>query len=227
MERPILFKPDMVRAIISEIKTQTRRAVPEKILDKYYDYDDWASSVGKPEGVACVRMYEKEYFLNACKYRVGDILWVREMWGELYDTCDHPEIAGGYNERWSLGYVYKADNYEHKNDVYGFFTGWKPSIHMPKSACRLFLKITDIQVQHLRSITDEDAIAEGVEQTSFNLGSNKITLFKDYERESFGCDSPRTSFVTLWDKINGEGSFLQDPWVYAITFEKIEANTQP
>lgn len=224
MEHPILFKPEMVQAIMSGIKTQTRRSVPEKILDAYYNYDDWVNSVGKPEG--SVRVYEKEYFLNACRYELGDILWVRETWGELYDTCDHPEISGGYKERSSLGYVYKADNYVHNKDFDGFFTGWKPSIHMPKQACRLFLRVTDIRVEKLREITEDDAIAEGVEKLMLDVGGHEVNLYKDYEGASTGCHSARTSFGSLWNKINGEVSFFENPWVYVIKFEKLPQNNQ-
>lgn len=178
--KPILFSTPMVQAIIEGRKTQTRRVVKEKVVEEYFDYDDWVSSVGKPEGVSCTRMYEKEFFLNRCSYQVGDILWVRETFCPLSNRK----------------YLYKAN---HLPPAEIEFIKWKPSIFMPKEACRLFLKVTDVRAERLHDISDEDARAEGVKT--------------DY-------GSYRHGFIDLWKSINGEQSWNDNPFVYALTFEK-------
>jgi hypothetical protein len=184
MERPILFKPEMVQAILEGRKTQTRRIVSEKVVDAYNNYDDWVNSVAKPEGDSCFRSYEKDYFLNAYKYSVDDILWVRERWGYGIDGK-------------TILYAQEHQSKPYASPPYK----WKPSIFMPKSACRLYLKIIDIRVERLQDITETGATAEG--------------FFSD------GDESAKIWYSMLWDKINGTGNWAKNPWVWVIEFEKM------
>ncbi len=120
-----------------------------------------------------------------CAYgKVGDILWVRETWQKV----EHPELK----------YRYRAD---HLNPT---SVTWKPSIFMPKDACRIFLEVTEIKVERLQDISEEDAIAEGVE----------VPTYKETELAKY-----KTNFSILWEFINGEESWESNPWVWAITFK--------
>lgn len=195
--KPILFSTPMVQAIIEGRKTMTRRVVPEKIVDDYYNYDDWCNSVGKPESerFGFYRTYDKTYFLDRCKYVVGDILWVRETFQNANS------IVNGVQSN----YAYKADG-----SAFGDYEieKWKPSIFMPFEACRLFLKITGVRVERLQDISQEDAIKEGC---IYGKGNGEI----DYAVGD-------KHFPTLWAQINGEQSWKDNPWVYALTFEKFD-----
>jgi hypothetical protein len=130
--------------------------------------------------------YGKPVFQRTPKYQVGDILWVRETWCEWFDT-----------------YGYKADNCDYGNSK------WRPSIHMPREAARLFLLVTDVRAERLCDISYEDIAAEGI------------------------TDPEKLNFPTLWNstikpKDREKYSFAANPWVFVYTFEKIskeETNT--
>lgn len=178
-QRPILFSIPMVEAILEGRKTQTRRiAKLQPFEGEYY------MQIATDEFVYVSKnAYSGPY---QCPFgKVGDILWVRETWG----VCSNLPLG--------TGYIYKADDYPKYMEP----CKWKPSIHMPKDACRIFLKITDVRVERLQDISDEDAKAEGVK-----------TEYGSY----------RHGFIQLWKSINGEESWNANPWVWVIEFERIE-----
>lgn len=161
-QHPILFSTPMVQAILSGAKTQTRRIVKPKYLER---------------GSTPFHTIKKSpYGLK------GDQLWVRETFVWEGDT--------GWQDMCPVGsFFYKAD-FEDGDGP----TKWKPSIFMPLRACRIFLEITEVRVERVRDISYEDAKDEGVEP----------------------CD-----FRELWGKINGAASWLSNPWVWVITFQKM------
>lgn len=183
-ERPILFSTEMVEAILEGRKTQTRRILKGVALD-------WlAPDMFMPEYVA-----SKDN--NICPYGYeNDILWVRETWATGKRGTDGTE------------YLYKADNVDYANPK------WKPSIHMPKEACRLRLKIKSIRVERLQEISEQDAISEGIE-----LIGNR---YKQYlsTRLDKTVENPIYSYMTLWESINGVGSWEKNPYVWVIEFER-------
>ena len=122
-----------------------------------------------------------------CPYEVGDLLWVRETFIRIENAIDN--------------YYYKTDK--------GVSGKWKPSIFMPKEACRLFLQVKNIRVEQLQDITEEDAFAEGAKHGRF-YGLGQIG------------GSTREGFFELWETINKKGSVNKNPWVWVIEFEKIE-----
>lgn len=133
----ILFKTEMVRAILEGRKTQTRRIPDLNVLKKYWDLEEQARVVG----AQCES--EKEYYMYRGRIHVGDILYVRETWAKVPITAYGSEI------------IYKATF----DRTYG--GGWKPSLFMPKEAARIFLKVTSKKVERVQYLTEEDAIAEG------------------------------------------------------------------
>lgn len=188
----------MVQAILAGRKTQTRRVVkPQPPKDYDYNGTDTDNSSGKPVFYAG---WEGDKFHNvACPYgKVGDVLWVRETWQET--TFLHPSDE-------NYGYIYKASEDGKEWESNDESWTWKPSIHMPKAACRLFLEITSIRVERLHEISDNDAKAEGV----------KADLFTDHPKGVF-----YTAFMELWQSINGEQSWNDNPWVWVIEFKKID-----
>ncbi len=202
--KPILFSTPMVQAILKGRKTQTRRIIPEKIIDDYYNYDEYCNMV-MPSDIPCTRTYEKEFYLERCKYSINDILWVRE-------TFQHTKCLNLHPSDDNYGYIYKADSqpwedYENWK--------WKPSIFMPKEATRIFLKVTDIRVERLHDISESDIKNEGViwshpfanekDCSDFAKFSNYYDLWKE-----------------LWVKINGLESWDENSFVWVYEFERTE-----
>lgn len=207
-ERPILFSGPMVRAILEGRKTQTRRIIKLRPGEQVDNNEVWDST--------------DPYKIKPCPYGIaGDVLWVRETFADLRGMGFDDDFA--YREK-SLkdygdgcGMVEIGDSKRCRLD-YG--VKWKPSIFMPRDACRLRLRITDIRVERLQDISESDAKAEGVEtQSSTTFGD---TVYKNYEKGQLGwLTSAVGSFSTLWQSINGNQSWADNPWVWVIEFERI------
>lgn len=154
-------------------------------------------------------MIEKGLINNAIalgKYRIGDILWVRETFVPVLAWSDGKQLEDTL-------FVYRA-NTDAKYEEVQF--KWKPGIHMPKTACRLFLKIKSIRIERLNEISHEDCIAEGIEKGPTNLYRNYISKQDRFEY------NPWLSFMSLWISINGTVSYNSSPYVWVIEFEKCE-----
>ncbi len=205
--KPILFSTIMVQAILRGEKTQTRRIIkpqPEVDLESGYVFN------GK---FTC--QYDshnwKDFFIKDwAKYQVGDILWVRETWCKTLIQDEEGEK-----------FMYRVDE-DPGCIVKGF--GWKPSIFMPKEAARIFLKVTKVRVEKLNDISEEDAFAEGIPRgDKKELKWNR--LYPDYlynKRVVSACLTPQSSYQSLWEKINGKGSWILNPRVWVYEFERIE-----
>jgi hypothetical protein len=194
--KPILFSTPMVQAILNGTKTQTRR------IFKTYNKGGL-----KLEGHQ-IEPGEAQYFSPYGK--VGDILWVRETFlvgrvsvGELPDGRDsEPYVSQCSDENDIIPYEWCI-----RNDIDVSEARKKPSIFMPKAACRLFLKITDIRVERLQDISVNDIIKEGL--------SSKL-------REHDACVDLKDKWEGLWKSINGEQSWNDNPWVWVVEFEQTE-----
>ena len=195
-EKPILFNTDMVRAILDGRKTQTRRVVVPPYRDgdagfnvitnattgkflyiEYYDEDESST----------------ERRLNP-PYIPGDVLWVRETWAHVkFGTGD-----------WH--YEYRADCEDQKKFSNGSFAEWRPSIHMPRKAARIFLRVTNVRCEQVQDITNADAKSEGVMCATDNSGIMH-----------------RFNFRFLWDSITDESTnWNANPWVWVYEFERIK-----
>lgn len=216
-ERPILFSTPMVKAVLTQIKDVTRRTSGLDVVNEELTGEVKLSGTFVDINGKLIAAFNDGYRLIhcACPYgQPGDILWVRETWSKI-----HYE---GVDEKPS--YFYKADGMQDISRV------WKPSIHMPKDACRLKLKIVSIQVERLHDITEEDAIREGLSK----IGKDGITWkygIPDSDglpgTDNYGWPwvdwnvSAKRAFETLWAKINGQESWDSNPWVWRIEFTKL------
>ncbi len=219
---PILFSTPMVQAIQEGRKYKTRRTKGLESINE--NPDAW-----KYVGIAIIgnipvqknefRIYhwfeEKatgEQELVKCPYELGDVLWVRETFRAIEQEVGAPRFE------------YKATEKINLTDK------WKPSIFMPKEACRTFLKIKSIRVERLQSIDYKDAIKEGVEmkiviEDNVDIPIQGWTnyLGGDYFTSGDGKNTPEErSFLSLWQSINGKESLEQNPFVWVYEFEKIE-----
>lgn len=199
--KPILFNTEMVRAILDGRKTCTRRickdanecTVPDM---EFYNADRRTYAVHN-----FVDKEHTEQLSTAertCPICTGDILYVRETWKEA-----------------PKGYYYYED--WQKDDI-ADVTKWKPSIHMPKEAARIWLKVTNVRVERLQEISAESALAEGADK---------------YIHTNGGLDENMTitSFIGIWNStikksdINRYG-WDANPWVWVIEFERCEKPTE-
>lgn len=195
--KPILFSTPMVQAILNGTKIQTRRVVKASAKTKkewFPNFNECNSIEIVKNGVQFIHPKGGPYTFVECPFgQVGDVLWVRETF------VKYP-VVGKNGE--DFEFEYKADGTPIK-------FRWKPAIHMPKEACRLFLKIKDIRVERLQDISEEDAICEGAQKARF-IGHGVIG------------GSIKEGFYELWTKINGYESLQKNPWVWVIEFERIE-----
>lgn len=179
--KPILFSTEMVKAILSGSKVQTRRVVKEEHAPVKISKDNqYLMPLDR---------------LLSCPYgQVGDVLWVRETMVLNKNSQTYWPVADGYKRSIS---ALTNKPFESEKVV--------PSIHMPKEACRLFLKIKSIRVERLQDISRGDAMAEGCPFPNIKNQTN-----------------PKQWFEDLWISINGKESWYLNPWVWVIEFERIE-----
>lgn len=191
--KPILFNTEMVRAILDGRKTCTRRVIK---LPKNMS----GSPVGKSGDIGFM-------YLGGIKrppYQQGDILYVRETWG-------HPISLNSDKQ-----YVFRADEIAEigfKNDSHI----WHPSIHMPKEAARIWLKVTDVRAERLQDITEDGAKAEGANwKNGKNVGWEEKMRHTAIER-----------FAEIWESTVKKSDLDRygwnpNPWVWVIEFERCE-----
>ncbi len=223
--KPIIFSTPMVQAILDGKKTQTRRVI--KIDDAP---ENWKKSIA---GTSIVRT--SPYDAKLSRYASSDILWVRETWrdrwgmayanygtGNAYPIDDVREIeykAGGN------GFFMHGCNLcpDEPTVKWGEWSKWRPSIHMPRKAARIFLRVTNVRVERLQDITEEDAIAEGISWLDEACYSNNGWTPTLYDTDSGGSPVFRDGFAVLWDSLNAKRGYgwETNPWVWVIEFEKI------
>jgi hypothetical protein len=225
-EHPILFKGEMIRAIIAGQKSQTRRAMRNQVVSP------GIVQLARPGYCEIVNEHGVQIPGFHCPYgQPGDQLWVREAWSvemlSAYGTKD------GYHSNYALRY--KADLSEREIEVLpgepdpyiklyeNQRFDWRPSIHMPRLASRITLEITGVRVERLQDINEEDAKAEGVERTVTGDGWRRYS--DDPEQESAGltpCASAINSYQSLWSAINGDDSWNANPWVWVVEFKRVQ-----
>lgn len=228
--KPILFSTPMVQAILEGRKTQTRRIIdlPKGInVSDFYSGDKGFLTTKGFFQLILKTDFEKAITLFP-KYKIGDILWVRETFG-----VHEGSVQGSY--AYSEGEEVKFPPHflqngirrciDFKADYPKSSLKWKPSIFMPKEACRIFLKVTDVRVERLQDISEEDAIAEGIGIARWtNNFINYMNHENSFDKNStyLGLKGAICSFWSLWEKINGEKSWEENPFVWVYTFERIE-----
>ncbi len=217
---PILFNTEMVRAILDGRKTVTRRVVnpqPKMILCYFFagyghgkwHYPDknaweyWGEKFKRPDNIENDEL--KRSWTPPC--HTDDILYVRETW--FYEhhmedkTAGEPDLPSG---RYSHRYIYKADEPDYPVNIGVGATGWRPSIHMPKEAARIWLKVADVRAERLQDIGVLDCQREGID-------INRNGIFK--------------RFSMLWDSTIRKSDLDRygwgaNPWVWVIEFERCE-----
>ena len=215
---PILFNTEMVRAILAGRKTVTRRLITphnkKRAKEQRYCQGNglWIDpSIDNGDKEGHIKDYSLSplwmswgwYIKNYAPYKPGDILYVRETW------------CNANKEGVELDYYYFADTLICE-DYDSTEWKWSPSIHMPKGAARIWLKVTDVRVEHLQSMTLDNFLAEGIviRPEAFNDPENAYRQAK-------------ANFMNIWNStIKGldrsRYGWDENPWVWTIEFERCE-----
>ena len=223
-ERPIIFSSEMVRAILEDRKTMTRRPIKVQPSHKYAIFADYKTDLGFTKSK---ESFWAGFWLNGnpdvgspgyfkCPHGIpGDQLWVRETWKcsalSHHTPTDGPESAehsisykpdGCFPNCKTFKFEKPMDNAWQKNR-----DGWRSSIHMPRWASRITLEIVNVKVERIQYITHKDALAEGVAY--------------DVSKED---GSPLSRFQKLWNSIYSKKGVGWDknPWVWVIGFKRIK-----
>jgi len=262
-ERPILFSAPMVRAILDGRKTVTRRPVKIQPRSKA---DIGSYGIGQP----FIRNPDVSKANPTCPYgRPGDRLWVRETWQDVHpvqviDRFSQPGRAGipgppgvTYQTIYRADGEYPAVYHTHKYPYRGLepdpdhgllvpadsgWTGWTPSIHMPSWASRILLEITDVRVERLQDISEEQAQAEGCFFTDYgkacfhsgkgvrDAANCELPESTHQQRNGWMWDkttnheqclgSARNAFGNLWQTTGGD--WAANPWVWVVEFKRVQ-----
>jgi hypothetical protein len=227
-ELPILFSGPMVRAILSDTKTQTRRVMKPQPHDDFspvaveFYHPTRISNGEEVPGPQRFGAYDDECGF-VCPYGgPGDRLWVRETWTAYEDPDQYgdsdplegpPSLMQEEYGATINNVVWRADGDETHQGY------WRPAIHMPRWASRITLNVVSVRVERLQDISEADAKAEGVER----VGDRWRNYMR--ERESQGINetvrTARESFFSLWESIHGTESLAANPWVWRIEFWRV------
>lgn len=225
-ERPLLFSAPMVRALLAGTKTQTRRVLRPQPIDSMFNPPN-DGEVGNiylcPDILAPQTRVFVERTNPGCYHNMGsrafaekkspygqpgDRLWVRETWAPVDENYMPADLSQ------ATALVYRADGLLVPNqrdmEIRAIFScncgapldsiKWRPSIFMPRIASRILLEITGVRVERLQDISEADALAEGVSAPAW-------------------CETDgRSLYRDLWEKINGDGSWDANPWVWVVEF---------
>lgn len=227
-EIPILFSTPMVQALLAGRKTQTRRIVkpaPQGRMYKEHEKETWSDTD-----------WGHTY---KCTYgKPGDIIYVRETWFPA--AINGNKVLIGYNVEDPQQTIEittdKVDSYWKQLDKGRHI----PSIHMPKEAARIWLEVTEVRVERLQDISEEDAKAEGIERNCTYDGNHSICstctnqcrsegewLHYMRDLDDFPAYSAKESFQSLWQSINGPDSWNANPWVWVVSFKVLSTTGKP
>jgi hypothetical protein len=234
-ERPILMSAPMVCATLREVnpKTQTRRVIKpqcELTTNGGFSWKKWLYGLGFTYSDTV-----RNFALKACPYgKPGDRLWVRETWRVCASSGDHIKGKETHFVEYkpcspnAIKNGWQADTKDFHFDIdenvkipcssqsdfkVGGGLAWRPSIFMPRWASRILLEIVSVRVERLQDISASDARSEGCQLP--DLPKDVSGVAGDYVADE------RTSFAILWSKINGPGSWNENPWVWVIEFKRI------
>lgn len=208
--KPMLFNTGMVQAILDGRKTVTRRVVkPHPKAEHQYPLGYVTDSTDN-KNIGCFGWGQDKYggVIDYAKppCRIGDIIYVRETFHQNYDGT----------------FSYKASDTPNK--------GWSPSLHMPRKAARIFLRVTDVRVERLQKIDFEGACCEGVspEFTACDADNKGEPMSSEFRNVTYKTDVAKTirKFAKLWNstipqKDSQSLTWAHNPWVWVIEFERI------
>jgi hypothetical protein len=226
-ELPVLFQTDMVQSILDGRKDMTRRTRGLSKVNK--SPNEWeAKHMGGDLFCFFAKDGSRRIEVKSPYGNPGDVLWVREAFAYTQFMFDKSLITGRGEVGIPESIIYRADDTDKDWDG-----KWKPSIHMPKEAARIWLKVVSVKLERAHDISEEDAVREGIEYVVSELCQG----YKDYEGtgttiggfkvSTSVVDNPKQSFESLWISINGQESWDSNPWVWVIEYEILSTTGKP
>jgi hypothetical protein len=223
-ERPILFSAPMVRALLNSSKTQTRRIIkPQPITHPGMGCERLVMLDRKGREVLDTWIGDPMKFeASLCPYgQPGDQLWVRETWADVGST--DPGLT-----------VYRADYpvcvpAQYENVPPADAIKWKPSVHMFRAASRITLEIISVRVERLQDISEADCYAEGIQISCDQSRTPLVRITGKFPPTKYLVpgkttleDLARAEYASLWESINGPGSWAANPWVWRVEFKRVK-----
>ncbi|WP_336801743.1 hypothetical protein [Kaistia sp. MMO-174] len=238
----IPFTGPMVRALLAGTKFQTRRPVKPQPIVQANGAWRWEGRNGGFVGAMGTHVddgFPQTAAIHA-RYQPGDRLWVREAWrvSKNYDALPPRDLpprkmtvlfeAGGSIANQADGH-WRPSDYEPEPKHAGWVGRYRPGMFLPRWASRLTLTVTDVRVERLQDISEEDAIAEGVERLHhgwfpYGISTFMTMVVKGREVPAQCCRTAHDSYLMLWNAINGPGAWEDNPWVAAYTFTVAHQN---
>ena len=192
----ILFKPDMIKAIVEGRKTVTRRKMQNQptLMDKVY-----------------YKAFRKDYGGRKPRYQVGETVYIKEAWRVEKENPIRTPDTGAIYDYDPPTIMFKADKLPHIQAL----MKWESPLFLPAKYARYFIKITDVRAEMTRNITTEDCLLEGIYSNS---------IYGDFgfhwESKDSGYETAKTAYFTLYDSINGKGAHEKNwDWRYEFSFE--------
>ncbi len=223
--RPIIFQPEMVKAILDGRKTMTRRVIkPQPYILTGTQPDEWPDEYPElcPYGVPGDRLWVRETLAESSvgsegTHKAGYLASLPTEPGDKYDLRFYPDAAvrkdGKLVDWWD---VVKRKRKDKKPSP------TLPSIFMPKWVSRLTLEITNVRVERVQDISYQDAISEGINDVEYSSLSNCCGLWVG--NKYISNEDPENVFMYLWDKMHKKRGFgwSENPWVWVVEFKKVE-----
>ena len=194
----------LTQAVLDGRKTMTRRIVSEKLLDRWTDYDDFCNNVSV-ENVPTERQYydEKDFFLNNAPYKLGEVVAIAQSYRDSGYT---PDSLDRHPKDLSIRGLMKDS------------AGWNNNMFVKSYACKHHIKITNVKIERLQDISDEDCLKEGI--IKGKCGSESTHFMDAYyvPKEKQPYCTPRDAFEVLIDKVSGKGVWESNPFVFVYEF---------
>lgn len=204
--KKIMFsdKFGLTQAVLDGRKTMTRRAISEKLWDRWTDYDDFCNSVSV-ENIPTKRQYydEKDFFLNNAPYKLGEVVAIAQSYESIYNEK-------GLETMDML--VSRIKNHK----------GWQNKLFVAAGYMIHHIRITDIKIERLQDISDEDCMKEGIIHAYTNNNGIKIYHTPHTKRGYLSTDVAQEAFAFLINKVSGKGTWESNPYVFVYEFKLID-----
>lgn len=217
----LIFSTPMVRVLLAGRKSMTRRLVKPQPPAGWSKPPVWVDTEGYWHSGNGSHIGTRTDMRSPL--RVGDIFGVRET----FSPCACSACEAAYPKQPNPTCIQQAPHrvtYRAERPL-DLDTTWRPSIHMPAWAVRLFYRVTEVKVERVQDISEADAIAEGVEKEPLMPVNGARQPWKRYDEQACAATSAVHSFYTLWKSINGHESWEANPWVWCYRFERCERPT--